>query len=53
MMTSGENVVAAKSVAKRIGILESNVIMGGLPHERVKTQIALLTYRTCGILSGK
>jgi P-type Cu+ transporter len=38
-MISGDNVVTAKSVAKQVGILESNVIAGVLPHEKVKPRI--------------
>ena len=35
-MISGDNVTTAKAVAKQVGIPESNVIAGVLPHEKVK-----------------
>jgi cation transport ATPase len=41
-MISGDNVATAKSVAKQVGIPESNVIAGVLPHEKVRTHSTLL-----------
>lgn len=35
-MISGDNVTTAKAVAKQVGIPESNVIAGVLPHEKVR-----------------
>lgn len=34
-MISGDNIVTAKAVAKKVGIPETNVIAGVLPHEKV------------------
>ena len=34
-MISGDNITTAKAVAKQVGIPESNVIAGVLPHEKV------------------
>ena len=34
-MVSGDNVVTAKAVARKVGIPETNVIAGVLPHEKV------------------
>ena len=35
-MISGDNTTTAKAVAKQVGIVESNVIAGVLPHEKVR-----------------
>ena len=38
-MISGDNVVTARAVARKLDIPENNVIAGVLPHEKVSNQI--------------
>lgn len=40
-MISGDNVITAKAVARKVGIPETNVIAGVLPHEKVCPSIDL------------
>lgn len=40
-MISGDNEITAKAVAKTVGIPETNVIAGVLPHQKVKTLLIL------------
>ncbi len=38
-MISGDNITTARAVAKQVGIPESNVIAGVLPHEKVESRV--------------
>jgi P-type Cu+ transporter len=47
-MISGDNVTTARAVAKQVGIPESNVIAGVLPHEKVEFWI-IVHRLSCGL----
>lgn len=48
-MISGDNEVTAKAVARMVGIPETNVIAGVLPHEKVMSHVFLLMM--CALIS--
>jgi P-type Cu+ transporter len=54
-MISGDDVATAKSVARQVGIPESNVIAGVLPYEKVKHRVILhlLPANYCSWLGGQ
>ena len=47
---SGDNEVTAKAVARTVGIVESHVIAGVLPHEKVNGQP--ITCRHCSLIQS-
>ena len=47
-MISGDNAMTARAVAKQVGIPESNVIAGILPHEKVDVRI-MVRQPSCGL----
>ena len=49
-MISGDNEVTAKAVARTVGIVESHVIAGVLPHEKVNGQP--ITCRHCSLIQS-
>ena len=47
-MISGDNATTARAVARQVGIPESNVIAGVLPHEKVELWAIIVCQVSCG-----